>query len=209
MLNHNYGSISIRGIFLNLFVGLHRRSNCGLKGVWLYKIGSTPDFTGISPGTISALPEDDRATPAPFPMLLRRPDPEVSTATHKPAATTASGAQTDVTTPTTVEYDESDTEEPEYVYEEYGGTKTTTMFTTMFSTVSPTTDEKTTESVSAAFPDESGPERSTESPKEIHRHPPSEPRIPDARAGPRYSVPVHPQIVVVDEDEVINVNGNV
>uniref|UniRef100_A0A8C6TD52 Nidogen 1b n=1 Tax=Neogobius melanostomus TaxID=47308 RepID=A0A8C6TD52_9GOBI len=76
---------------------LARGSNCGVRGVWVYEIGSK-NFFRIEPGTVTALADDITAAM-----------PTASTLPRQPDATTT--RRTVTTRPT-------ETEEPEYVYED-------------------------------------------------------------------------------------------
>ncbi|XP_069543616.1 nidogen-1-like, partial [Brachyistius frenatus] len=192
---------------------LTRKTNSGRSGVWVYEIGTSPFFVDITAGMVSSSPEDGDATEPPVTMLPRQPDdfstdesrstktteiprkyqpsyPEAEIATQgytKPAATVAP------TSPLPERVQQRHPDQPESRYPDQTETR-----------------DPVSEPVQPRYtiPEPSEP-----------RRPPVQPRYPDPDpVQPRYtnpepiqplpphSHPQHPQIVVVDEDEDLDVN---
>lgn len=164
----------------------------------MYEIGSAPFFVAITPGVNSDLPDEGNTTEPPATVLPRQPD-EVNFTTKETQVVPEQKQEFPTESPT--EYPESESMEPEVVEgpgqsgPEYPESET----------VTPTYTNP--ERAPPRYPEPSEP-----------RYSPIEPRYPDpvqprytnpeqVQLVPPYSRPHQPQIIIVDEDEGLNVNG--
>ncbi|KAM7394805.1 hypothetical protein PAMP_021585 [Pampus punctatissimus] len=194
---------------------LTEKTNSGRIGVWVYEIGSSPFFFAITPGLISSLPEEEDTSKTPVTMLPRRPDEqqEVDSIYETQTTMTTEAVPEDeeefpTETPTeyqpsspeaeaTPEYVEPETEEPEYVDPgqvgpEYPESETVTPTYTNPETVQPRYSNQTESGSSPVEPTYPDPD-------------PVEPRYTNpepVQPVPPHSQPQHPQIVVVEDEDL-------
>ncbi|CAB1429295.1 unnamed protein product, partial [Pleuronectes platessa] len=173
---------------------LTEKTNSGRKGVWVYEIGPSRFFATIIPGLVPGLHEDEGTTGPPVTVLPDRPDEqqevEVSTDTTQ-----------------TMVSSEAATEEKEEL-----PTESTTGYQT-----GSTEAEGITPGFVKPEHEEQFPESETvtyNSPERVHPRYPDNPEPVQPRyispepvlPVPPHSQPQHPQVVVVDEDEDLDVN---
>lgn len=184
----------------------------------MYEIGSAPFFVAITPGVNSDLPDEGNTTEPPATVLPRQPD-EVNFTTKETQVVPEQKQEFPTESPT--EYPESESMEPEVVEgpgqsgPEYPESET----------VTPTYTNP--ERAPPRYPEPSEPRYPVSEPLEPRRtipettqprYSPIEPRYPDpvqprytnpeqVQLVPPYSRPHQPQIIIVDEDEGLNVNG--
>uniref|UniRef100_A0A671VDF2 Nidogen 1 n=1 Tax=Sparus aurata TaxID=8175 RepID=A0A671VDF2_SPAAU len=197
---------------------LTEKTTSGQRGVWVYEIGSAPFFVAITPGVNSDLPDEGNTTEPPATVLPRQPD-EVNFTTKETQVVPEQKQEFPTESPT--EYPESESMEPEVVEgpgqsgPEYPESET----------VTPTYTNP--ERAPPRYPEPSEPRYPVSEPLEPRRtipettqprYSPIEPRYPDpvqprytnpeqVQLVPPYSRPHQPQIIIVDEDEGLNVNG--
>lgn len=213
-----------------------RKTNSGQNGVWVYEIGSSPFFLTITPGMVSILPEDEDATKLPVTMLPRQPDeqPEFSTYEPQTSTTTEAGPDEKEVFPTdtpaeyppsypeaetiTPGYAEPETEEPDYkepgqsVSEFPESEDVTPSYTSTIVPRYPDPPEpRYPDQTETRYPVSEPLQPRYTIPETIEpRYSPVEPRYPAPdpdQPVPPYSRPHQPQIVVVNEDEDLDVNG--
>lgn len=212
-------SFSLTLIFLFSFLYPIRKTNSGQSGVWVYEIGSSPFFFDITSGMVTSLPEGEDTSEVSVTMLPREPETQTTRTTEavpedkeifpteRPAEYQPSYPEAETVTPG---YAEPETEEPEYedlgeLEPEYPDSET----------VAPT--YASPERVQPRYPEQTESQYPYQPEQPRYTIPePGEPRYP---VDPRYTnpepvqpVPPHtrpqqPEIVVVDEDEDLNVNG--
>ncbi|KAM7419941.1 hypothetical protein PAMA_016848 [Pampus argenteus] len=198
---------------------LTEKTNSGQNGVWVYEIGSSAFFFAITPG-LTSIHEEEDSSETPVTMLPRQPDEqqEVDSSyetqttmtteavpedkeefpTETPTEYQPSSPETEAVTP---EYVEPETEEPEYVDlgqvdPEYPESETVTPTYTSPETVQPKYSNQTESGSSPVEPTYPDPD-------------PIRPRYTNpepVQPAPPHSQPQHPQIVVVDEDEDLDVD---
>uniref|UniRef100_A0A3Q0SFY4 Nidogen 1 n=1 Tax=Amphilophus citrinellus TaxID=61819 RepID=A0A3Q0SFY4_AMPCI len=144
---------------------LTKKTNAAHTGVWVYKIGSSPFFLEITPGTVSKRPESE---------------------TVAPASTSAERIQQRYP-------DQPESRSPEQSDPDQNETRYPTSETLQSRHIIPTPSE------ARYSPDE--PRYSTPDPVQP-RYSEPEPVQP----VPPHAAPQHPQIVVVDEDQDLDVN---
>ncbi|XP_076585706.1 nidogen-1-like [Chaetodon auriga] len=97
---------------------LTEKTTSGQKGVWVYEIGSSPFFAAITPGMVSAVPEEMDSTEPPVTMIPRQPDEqqEVTFSTYEPQTVPEEKEEFTTETPTEYQpsYPESETVTPGY-----------------------------------------------------------------------------------------------
>ncbi|XP_028272016.1 nidogen-1-like [Parambassis ranga] len=197
---------------------LTKKTNSARNGVWVYEIGASPFFSAITPGMVTSSPEDEEATEPPVTMLPRQPDEQqevdfsiFQTQTIKSEAIPEE-TPTEIPSEYQTSYPQAETEEPEYEEEEYPDETLTP---------TPPSPESTQrarypEVPEPRYPDQSEPRYPTlenvqprytiPEPSEP-RYSPVEPRYPEhepVQPVPPHSRSQHPQIVVVDEDEILD-----
>ncbi len=185
----------------------------------MYEIGSSPFFAAITPGLVTDLPEEEEdATEAPSEQK------ELDFTTYKPRVVTEDNKEfpTDIPTESQPSYPESGTitpgpattEDKEPYYEEPG----------KFEPEYPGKERaqpRYPEPSEPRYPDYTKTGYTVPETTEP-RHSPNEPRYPKpdpaeprytnpdpVQPVPPYSRPHQPQIVVVDEDENLDVNGKI
>lgn len=161
----------------------------------MYEVGTSPFFDAITPGTVS---EQEEVKERPATTLQRQPvDQDTVFTTFEPQVV-PEGEQdlpTEAPTQDHSSYPDTETEQP--------GPETSTPTVTYTEVVQPS--EKTTSPVSA-------PPQPTHTFTETLEptHPPVEPTSRDpGPAEPQYTdpEPVQPQVIVVNEEEELDVNG--
>lgn len=196
----------------------------------MYEIGSSPFFTEITPGVVSDPPEkenkEEDATVTPVTMSPRQPDEqEVVLTTSEPQEGPEEWDEFPTETP--AEYQPghpaaetiapgnlgAETEEPDFPESETGAPTSTQP--TNLNPSEPEYPEQTR----TAHPVSEPSQPINTIPEAVRpRYSPAEPRSPDpdptetsytdpVQVVPPYSQPHQPQIVVVDEDEDLDVNG--
>lgn len=200
----------------------------------MYEIGSSPFFTEITPGVVSDPPEkekkEEEGTVTPVTMSPRQPDEqEVALTTSEPQGGPEEWDEFPTDSP--AEYQpkypeaeaitpgdlETETEEPDRLETQYPESETGAPTYTQPTNLSPSEPEYPEQTGTAhpvsepSQPINTIPEaaRPRYSPAEPYPDPdPTEPSyaIP-VQVVPPYSQPHQPQIVVVDEDEDLDVNG--
>lgn len=201
----------------------------------MYEIGSSPFFTEITPGVVSDPPErettEEDATVTPVTMLSRQPDERevvLTTSeprggpeewdqfpTETPAEYRPKDPEAETTTPGSLE---TETEEPDQLETEHPESETGTPIYTQPTNLNPSEPESP-EQTRTANPISEPSQPINTIPEGVGpRYPPAEPRSrePDptepsytnpGQVVPPYARPRQPQIVVVDEDEDLDVNG--
>ncbi|XP_054865985.1 nidogen-1-like isoform X2 [Amphiprion ocellaris] len=212
---------------------LTKKTNSARNGVWVYEIGATPIFIGIAPGMVTRSPEDNDATVPPTSSITYEtftsktteaaPEEKEEFPTVFPSEYHLRYPEAENVTP---QHNISGTEEPENEEPDQEYTES--------ETVAPTSTN--TERVHSRYPDppetrypdetktrypipETSQPRYTNPEPSQPRYSPFAPRYPNPDpVEPRYtnpkpvepvpphSRPQHPQIVVIDEDEDLNVN---
>lgn len=235
---------------INFVLYPNRKTNAAHNGVWVYKIGSSPFFLEITPGTVSSSRENEGSTESPLTTLPRQTDhlhfSTYTTQMMKTAETVPKekqGYPSEITSDYHTTYSEAETitpgttslktQEPHYYVEpekldqEHPESETVAPAST------------STERVQQRYPDQPEPRSPEHSDRDLNetrystpetlqpiitipapRYSPDEPRYatPDpvqprytepepVQPVPPHSPPQHPQIVVVDEDEDLDVNG--
>ncbi|XP_035022947.2 nidogen-1 [Hippoglossus stenolepis] len=171
---------------------LTEKTNSGRKGVWVYEIGPSRFFVTIIPGMVTGLPEEKGTTEPPVTVLPRQPDEqqEEDFSTY--------------TTQTTMSTEAATEEKEEFHTDSTAAYQTGYTETVTPGFVKPDNEEEFPESETVTY----------NSPERVHpRYPdhpePVQPRYisPEpVQPGPPHSQPQHPQIVVVDEDEDLDVD---
>lgn len=190
----------------------------------MYEIGSSPFFTEITPGVVSdPLKKKEEDATVTLTMSPRQPDErEVELTTSEPQGGPEEWNEFPTETPTEYpeaetiapRYLETETEEPDQLQTEYPESETGAPTYTQPTNLNP-----------SEYPEQPGTAHPVYEPSQPintipeavgPRYSPAEPRYPDptepsytdpVQVVPPYSQPRQPQIVVVDEEEDLDVNG--
>ncbi|KAM9313558.1 nidogen-1-like, partial [Pholidichthys leucotaenia] len=196
---------------------LTKKTNSGRKGVWVYKIGSSPIFVRVTPGIVDTSREDKEATKPLTTMSPQQPSelPEESFSTYTTQMVTTTEAkpeeneeyQTEIPSKNKPTYPESETVTPGYhkpetevaQYEEQGyfeSETVTSTFTTTDQTFSDELEPRHSDETKTRYPaTESLQARYTTPEPAEPTYIPAEPRYLDPEpVEPRYTNPeqVHP-----------------